>query len=197
MINIALLGFKMAVNDGLTIFNLMDGIVDEFHSEGGIDTAENSNATYDATSDFYSNQSGPNPVPAPQAERTSFTTVATSTYTVPATTTGINVLVVGGGGAGAPSSNVSTHTFVSGITNGISRSANTVGIATASIAFRCSSDYYKSIQYYPRTTDEAHNATLSIKSATDDSIIMCFRDKNRKWEREDAEEDENEVVTFL
>ena len=51
--NIGLLGFKKAVNEGLTIFNLMDGIVDEFHSEGGIDTAENSNAVYDATSDFY------------------------------------------------------------------------------------------------------------------------------------------------
>ncbi len=80
----------------------------------------------------------------------------------------INVLKI----AGAPSSNVSTHTFVSGITNGISRSANTVGIATTSMAFRCSSDYYKSIQYYPRSTDEANGAWLSIKSATDDSITV-------------------------
>jgi len=80
----------------------------------------------------------------------------------------INVLKI----AGAPSSNVSTHTFVSGITNGISRSANTVGIATTSMSFRCSSDYYKSIQYYPRSTDEANGAWLSIKSATDDSITV-------------------------
>ena len=29
--NIGLLGFKMAVNDGLTVFNLIDGVVDEFH----------------------------------------------------------------------------------------------------------------------------------------------------------------------
>ena len=29
--NISLLGFKMAVNEGLTVFNLVDGIVDEFH----------------------------------------------------------------------------------------------------------------------------------------------------------------------
>ena len=28
--NIALLGFKMGVNEGLTVFNLVDGIVDEF-----------------------------------------------------------------------------------------------------------------------------------------------------------------------
>ena len=30
-INVGLLGFKMAVNDSLTIFNLVDGVVDEFH----------------------------------------------------------------------------------------------------------------------------------------------------------------------
>ena len=54
--NVGLLGFKMAVQDGLTIFNLIDGVVDEFNSEDGIDTAENTNALYDATSDFYTNQ---------------------------------------------------------------------------------------------------------------------------------------------
>ena len=43
--NVGVLGFKMAVNEGLTIFNLVDGIVDEFNSEGGIDTSENSNAS--------------------------------------------------------------------------------------------------------------------------------------------------------
>ena len=60
--NIGVLGFKYAVNKGLTIFNLVDGIVDEFHSEGGVDTSENSNAIYDSTSDFYTNQqSGPYP----------------------------------------------------------------------------------------------------------------------------------------
>ena len=35
--NIGLLGFKMAVNDGLTVFNLVDGVVDEFHDESGTD----------------------------------------------------------------------------------------------------------------------------------------------------------------
>jgi len=55
--NIALLGFKMAVNDGLTVFNLIDGVVDEFHDESGTDEAEGSNDTYCATSDYYSNTS--------------------------------------------------------------------------------------------------------------------------------------------
>ena len=54
--NIGVLGLKLN-NEGLTVYNLVDGIVDEFHSESGIDTGENTNATYDSTSDFYSNQS--------------------------------------------------------------------------------------------------------------------------------------------
>ena len=53
--NIGVLGFNMAVSDGLTIFNLIDGVVDEFNDESGVDTAENSNAAYDSTSDLYSN----------------------------------------------------------------------------------------------------------------------------------------------
>ena len=36
----------MAVNEGLTVFNLVDGIVDEFHDESGTDEAEGSNDTY-------------------------------------------------------------------------------------------------------------------------------------------------------
>ena len=49
--NIGLLGFKMAVNDGLTVFNLVDGVVDEFHDESGTDEAEGSNDRYCATND--------------------------------------------------------------------------------------------------------------------------------------------------
>ena len=51
--NISLLGFKMAVNDGLTVFNLVDGIVDEFHDESGTDEAEGSNDLYNCSSDFW------------------------------------------------------------------------------------------------------------------------------------------------
>ena len=54
--NIGILGFKIAVNDGVTIFNLVDGVVDEFHDETGVDTAENSATTnYDSSGDFYQN----------------------------------------------------------------------------------------------------------------------------------------------
>ena len=66
--NVGLLGFKHAVNEGLTIFNLVDGVVDEFHDESGIDTPEKSNAIYDSSSDFYTNQVGGD-MPAPQVGR--------------------------------------------------------------------------------------------------------------------------------
>ena len=68
--NIALLGFKMAVNDGLTVFNLVDGVVDEFHDESGTDEGEGSNDAYCGTSDFYKNQTDPVSVSA------AFTTTA-------------------------------------------------------------------------------------------------------------------------
>ena len=98
--NIGLLGFKKAVNEGLTIFNLMDGIVDEFHSEGGIDTAENSIATYDATSDFYANTAPNQPLPSPSIQRQSFISPGAGTYSVEPTTTAVDVLVIGGAGGG-------------------------------------------------------------------------------------------------
>src|SRR5210317_2598252 len=53
--NIGLLGFKMAVNESLTVFNLVDGVVDEFNDESGTDEAEGSNDNYCATCDFYQN----------------------------------------------------------------------------------------------------------------------------------------------
>ena len=53
--NVGLLGFKHAVNEGLTIFNLVDGLVDEFHDNTGVDTSESSNATYDTSADTFNN----------------------------------------------------------------------------------------------------------------------------------------------
>tara|TARA_B100001063_G_scaffold48610_1_gene42453 strand:+ start:10962 stop:12881 length:1920 start_codon:yes stop_codon:yes gene_type:complete len=96
--NIGVLGFKMAVNDGLTIFNLKDGVVDEFHDESGIDTAENTNAAYDSTSDFYSNQGTNVDLPSPQIGRTSITSTGSGTYSVEPTITAVDVLIIGGGG---------------------------------------------------------------------------------------------------
>jgi hypothetical protein len=53
--NIGLLGFKMAVNESLTVFNFVDGVVDEFHDESGTEETASSNDRYNATNDFYIN----------------------------------------------------------------------------------------------------------------------------------------------
>ena len=108
--NISLLGFKMAVNEGLTVFNLVDGIVDEFHDESGTDEAEGSNDTYCATSDFYKNQGAPSPISA-GFSMTAITEPQTSTagtnpaqnvatfgaFTVPSSMTSVNFKIWGGG----------------------------------------------------------------------------------------------------
>ena len=101
LFNIGVIGFKMAVNEGLTVFNLVDGVVDEFNSEGGVDTAENVNASYDSSNDFYLNQVQ-NILLYLLIGRTSVTSTGPSTYTVESGITAVNVLVVGGGcGGGA------------------------------------------------------------------------------------------------
>ena len=120
--NISLLGFKMAVNEGLTVFNLVDGIVDEFHDESGTDEGEGSNDTYCATNDYYINSTNPTGLDINPGSSTSagFSTTAitepdTSTvggnpahgtisiaeYTTPENSSQINVFVWGAGGGGA------------------------------------------------------------------------------------------------
>ena len=112
--NIGLLGFKMAVNDGLTVFNLIDGVVDEFHDESGTDEAEGSNDYYCGTSDFYQNISF-----SPFSFSAGFTTTTTTEedtseagtnpavgigtlgdFVVPAGITSVNIQAWGAGGGG-------------------------------------------------------------------------------------------------
>lgn len=51
--NVAILGFRLAVANSLTQFNLVDGIVDEFEDEASVDTGSASNQEYDSTNDLY------------------------------------------------------------------------------------------------------------------------------------------------
>ncbi len=111
--NIALLGFKMAVNDGLTVFNLVDGVVDEFHDESGTDESEGSNDHYCATNDVYSNNLTAGCVSA-GFTTTAVTEADTSTagtnpiiaagtfgsFTVPNGMTSVNIFAWGAGGGG-------------------------------------------------------------------------------------------------
>jgi len=49
--NIMLAFFKLSVQAGLTVYNLVDGIMDEFEDESGV--ATKTNATYNSTDDYY------------------------------------------------------------------------------------------------------------------------------------------------
>ena len=114
--NIGLLGFKMAVNESLTVFNLIDGVVDEFNDESGTDEAEGSNDTYCGTDDFYSNTlSGCisagfslTAITEPDTSTAGTNPVQNSgqmgTFTVPTGMTSLNIQVwgAGGGGSGTP-----------------------------------------------------------------------------------------------
>ena len=106
--NIALLGFKMAVNDGLTVFNLVDGVVDEFHDESSTDEGEGSNDTYCSSNDNYINQSSPGVTyaagfsPDAISEPTTSTAGTTparnagtsGTFTVPSGITSVDIVII-------------------------------------------------------------------------------------------------------
>ena len=106
--NVSLLGFKMAVNENLTVFNLVDGIVDEFHDESGTDEGEGSNDTYCASNDNYNNSVDISAGFSTTARTESDTSTAgtnpafkTGTYgsfTVPSGVTSINIQAWGAGG---------------------------------------------------------------------------------------------------
>ena len=113
--NIGLLGFKMAVNDGLTVFNLVDGVVDEFHDESGTDEAEGSNDYYCGTTDFYQNITFTPACFSAGFSTTAITEPDTSvagtnpvqsrgtygSFTVPTAMTSLSVKAWGSGGSGA------------------------------------------------------------------------------------------------
>ena len=122
--NIALLGFKMAVNEGLTTFNLVDGVVDEFHDESGADEAEGSNDTYNSTDDYYINSTTPDgaslaysagfginnitePTTSTAGTNPDGGTGTYGTFTVPTGISSVDIIAFGaGGGNGAePSGN--------------------------------------------------------------------------------------------
>ena len=113
--NIALLGFKMAVNESLTVFNLIDGVVDEFHDESGTDEAEGSNDLYNATDDYYINSTQPDGQSSSFSAGFTTTTVteadtstagtnpargnsATGAFTVPTGVTSVSFVLTGAGG---------------------------------------------------------------------------------------------------
>ena len=51
--NILLNAFRIAINGGLVKYNMVDGIMDEFEDESGVDTATSTNEDYDSVNDLY------------------------------------------------------------------------------------------------------------------------------------------------
>jgi len=117
--NIALLGFKMAITEGLTVFNLVDGIVDEFEDEGGTDGSASTNLTYNSTDDYYVNSNTPDGGPAAVPYSAGFSTTSITepdtsvtqtnptqgtgtagAFTVPTGMTSVTSYVFGAGGGG-------------------------------------------------------------------------------------------------
>jgi hypothetical protein len=56
--NIVNLAWRLAISDGLSVFKLEDGVVDEFEDETGVDTTSSTNESYDSTNDHYSPAAG-------------------------------------------------------------------------------------------------------------------------------------------
>ena len=132
-INIGLLGFKIAVNDGLTVFNLIDGVVDEFHDESGTDEGEGSNDKYNSDNDFYINSTSPTGVAFCQSFSAGFSATAITepdtsvtqtnptqgtgtagTFTVPTGAPAITVYAWGAGGGSGNGDNGGGGGFVTG-----------------------------------------------------------------------------------
>jgi hypothetical protein len=58
-INLALLGFRLAAQGSLSVQGMVDGIIDEFEDETGVDGAASTGEVYDAMGDLYENNSTP------------------------------------------------------------------------------------------------------------------------------------------
>ena len=56
--NVVLLAFKLAIQGSLTIFNMIDGIMDEYEDESGIDTINSINQQYVSDDDYYKPSGG-------------------------------------------------------------------------------------------------------------------------------------------
>jgi hypothetical protein len=101
--NIALLGFKCAVNGSLAKYNLQDQIIDEFEDATGIDAGASTNESL--TSGVYSGKTGSNPTGATSTDTSvaGYTTMvlsAASGNIVVGASGNVAILVVGGGGSG-------------------------------------------------------------------------------------------------
>ena len=105
--NVAMLGFKVAVNGSLTRYNLVDQSIDEFYDTSGVDASASTNEQRVASGSnfYYWGASGSNPTGATSTDTSvaGYTTLvlsAASGNIVVGSGGNVDVLVVGGGGSG-------------------------------------------------------------------------------------------------
>ena len=111
--NVAMLGFKVATNGSLAVYDLVDQRVDEFKSAAGIDASASTDETYVSGSGgyYHGTVSTPN-YPTGGTVTTygsyrvhSFTNTGDTNFVVPSGVSGsVDYLIVGGGGGGGDSS---------------------------------------------------------------------------------------------
>ena len=90
--DIALLGFKVAVNGTLGKYDLVDQTEDAFMDASGVDASASTNETRNSAN-YYSGKTGNETI-------TAFTAAGTATHTNDSVTTSAEILVVAGGGGG-------------------------------------------------------------------------------------------------
>ena len=106
--NIAMLGFKVAVNNDLAKYNLVDQIIDEYEDASGVDTGASTNENL--SSGVYNGQATVSPTRTQDADATGtdgdYTwfkwtdTGATGSYSANAGETADFLVIAGGGGGG-------------------------------------------------------------------------------------------------
>jgi hypothetical protein len=90
--NVSLLGFKVASADSLAIYNMKDGIIDDYNDATGVDASASTNETRNSVSNYYSGSA--------DGTITAITSTGAGTWTAP-NTGDAEILVVAGGGGGS------------------------------------------------------------------------------------------------
>ena len=95
--NVSLLGFKVATADSLAIFNMKDGIIDDYQDATGVDASASTNEIRESSGKYYSGSvAGSYTIDA----YTDASGTGEHTKTFAAGTTEAEILIVAGGGAG-------------------------------------------------------------------------------------------------
>jgi hypothetical protein len=71
-----------------------------------------------------------------------------------------------------PSTNTNTHTFISGLSNGVTKKGSAVRLSPNSLRFTCDKDGNASQHDYPRATDPAYNTSLDIVGTSGTTITL-------------------------